>query len=44
MLDHIRGVHIIAQTPFEEDGALDLPSIDTLVDFYLRQVRMASRC
>lgn len=36
MLDHIRGVYIIAQTPFAEDGALDLPSIDTLVDFYLQ--------
>jgi 4-hydroxy-tetrahydrodipicolinate synthase len=36
MLDHIKGVYIIAQTPFGEDGALDLDSIDTLTDFYFR--------
>lgn len=30
-----RGVFIIAATPFAEDGALDLQSTDTLVDFYL---------
>lgn len=36
MLDDTSGVHIIAQTPFAEDGALDLPSIDTLTDFYFR--------
>jgi 4-hydroxy-tetrahydrodipicolinate synthase len=36
MLDQHRGVHIIAQTPFAEDGALDLASIDTLTDFYFR--------
>jgi 4-hydroxy-tetrahydrodipicolinate synthase len=31
-----RGVYIIAATPFTDDGALDLQSIDTLTDFYLR--------
>lgn len=30
-----RGVFIIAATPFTDDGALDLASTDTLVDFYL---------
>ncbi|MEM6487928.1 MAG: dihydrodipicolinate synthase family protein [Pseudomonadota bacterium] len=29
-----RGVFIIAATPFAEDGALDLDSADSLVDFY----------
>ena len=32
---HSRGVFVIAATPFTEGGALDLDSIDTLVDFYL---------
>ena len=27
---------IIAATPFTDDGALDLQSVDTLTDFYLR--------
>ncbi|MEM8596566.1 MAG: dihydrodipicolinate synthase family protein [Pseudomonadota bacterium] len=31
---HSRGVFIIAATPFAEDGALDLESADSLVDFY----------
>jgi 4-hydroxy-tetrahydrodipicolinate synthase len=31
-----KGVYIIAATPFTDDGALDLHSIDTLTDFYLR--------
>jgi 4-hydroxy-tetrahydrodipicolinate synthase len=30
-----RGVYVIAATPFTDDGALDLPSVDTMVDFYL---------
>ena len=29
-----RGVYVIAPTPFADDGALDLASIDRLVDFY----------
>lgn len=29
------GFHVIAATPFAEDGALDLPGIDRLTDFYL---------
>ncbi len=31
-----KGVFIIAATPFTDDGALDLQSIDTLTNFYLR--------
>jgi 4-hydroxy-tetrahydrodipicolinate synthase len=31
---HTRGVYVIAATPFADDGALDLASIDTLVDYY----------
>ena len=29
------GVFVIAATPFTEEGALDLQSLDTLTDFYL---------
>ncbi|KAF1046099.1 dihydrodipicolinate synthase family protein [Xylophilus sp.] len=36
MLDQTRGVYIVTQTPFDDAGAVDLPSIDTLVDFYLK--------
>lgn len=32
---HTAGVYVIAATPFAEDGALDLGSIDTLVDAYV---------
>lgn len=31
------GVYVIAVTPFTEDGALDLPSADRMVDFYLEK-------
>lgn len=34
MLDQARGVYIVAQTPFQENGAIDLDSVDTLSDFY----------
>ena len=30
-----KGVYMIAATPFTDDGALDLQSVDTLTDFYL---------
>lgn len=30
------GLHVVAQTPFRADGALDLDSIDTLSAFYYR--------
>lgn len=33
--EQARGVFIIAATPFTDDGALDLQSVDTLTDFYL---------
>jgi 4-hydroxy-tetrahydrodipicolinate synthase len=36
MLDALKGSVIIAQTPFDERGAVDLASIDTLVAFYLK--------
>jgi 4-hydroxy-tetrahydrodipicolinate synthase len=36
MLSGIKGSFIIAQTPFDDCGAVDEASIDTLVDFYLR--------
>ena len=29
-----RGVYVIAVTPFEDNGALDLESVDRMVDFY----------
>jgi 4-hydroxy-tetrahydrodipicolinate synthase len=32
-----RGVFTIAPTPFTDDGALDLPSVDAMVDFYLER-------
>jgi 4-hydroxy-tetrahydrodipicolinate synthase len=32
-----KGVYVIAVTPFTEDGALDLPSADRMVDFYLEK-------
>jgi 4-hydroxy-tetrahydrodipicolinate synthase len=35
MLRDAKGVYIVTQTPFDADGNIDLPSIDTLVDFYL---------
>jgi 4-hydroxy-tetrahydrodipicolinate synthase len=35
LTESARGVFVIAATPFTADGALDLPSIDRLVDFYL---------
>ena len=31
--ENARGVYIIAATPFTDDGALDLQSVDTLTDF-----------
>jgi 4-hydroxy-tetrahydrodipicolinate synthase len=35
LTESARGVFVIAATPFTPDGALDLPSLDRLVDFYL---------
>ena len=35
LTESARGVFVIAATPFTADGALDLASIDRLVDFYL---------
>ena len=36
MLNGLKGSVIIAQTPFDDRGAIDLASVDTLVDFYLK--------
>ena len=33
--EQAKGVYIIAATPFTDEGALDLQSVDTLTDFYL---------
>jgi 4-hydroxy-tetrahydrodipicolinate synthase len=33
--EETKGVYIISATPFADDGALDLKSTDSLVDFYL---------
>ena len=33
--ENAKGVYIIAATPFTDEGALDLQSVDTLTDFYL---------
>ena len=35
MLSDISGSVIIAQTPFDDRGAVDFTSIDLLTDFYL---------
>jgi 4-hydroxy-tetrahydrodipicolinate synthase len=35
LTESARGVFVIAATPFTTGGALDLPSMDRLVDFYL---------
>src|SRR5690348_668097 len=32
-----RGVFVISATPFRDDGALDLESVDRLIDFYLER-------
>ena len=33
--ENARGIFVISATPFTDDGALDLESVDPLVDFYL---------
>lgn len=35
--ENARGMFAIAATPFEVGGAIDWPSVDTLVDFYLAE-------
>jgi 4-hydroxy-tetrahydrodipicolinate synthase len=34
---HTNGVYIISVTPFTEDGAIDWPSVDSLVEFYIEK-------
>ncbi|KAF5880605.1 MULTISPECIES: dihydrodipicolinate synthase family protein [Rhizobium] len=34
LTEDAKGVYVIAVTPFTDDGALDLASIDSMVDFY----------
>lgn len=36
MLEQSQGVYIVAQTPFRDTGEIDLDSVDTLCDFYLK--------
>lgn len=36
MLSDTQGLHVVAQTPFQPDGAIDYDSIGTLSDFYDR--------
>lgn len=36
MLDQSKGVFIVAQTPFDDKGAVDEVSIDSLADFYFQ--------
>jgi len=36
MLEQSKGVYIVAQTPFRDTGEIDLDSVDTLCDFYLK--------
>lgn len=35
-LDALRGLCVVAQTPFDADGGIDLSSVDTLSDFYFK--------
>ena len=35
LTEQAKGVYIIAATPFTDEGALDLDSVDSLTDFYL---------
>lgn len=35
LCEQTKGVYIISATPFEDNGAVDYGSIDTLIDFYL---------
>jgi 4-hydroxy-tetrahydrodipicolinate synthase len=37
MDESAHGVYVIGATPFTEDGALDWPSLDRLVEFYLEE-------
>ena len=32
-----KGVYVISATPFTDDGSLDYPSLDRLIDFYFEQ-------
>jgi len=36
MLNNLKGSVTIAQTPFDDRGAVDLESVDTLTDFYVK--------
>ena len=44
LTEDAKGVFIIAATPFTDEGALDLQSIDTLTDFIWAAASMASPC
>src|SRR5580765_2264131 len=36
LLSESKGFFVVAQTTFDDRGALDLDSLDSLIDFYLR--------
>jgi len=36
MLEQAKGFYVVAQTPFDDRGVVDLESVDTLADFYLK--------
>ena len=36
MLEQAKGVYIVAQTPFTQQGDIDLHSVDSLTDFYFK--------
>ena len=36
MLDQAKGFYVVAQTPFDDRGVVDLESVDTLADFYVK--------
>ncbi len=42
--EQAKGVYIIAATPFTDEGAVDLQSVDTLTDFIWAAAYMDSRC
>lgn len=35
-LSDAKGLHVVAQTPFDDTGAVDFDSIDSLADFYIK--------
>jgi 4-hydroxy-tetrahydrodipicolinate synthase len=44
LTEQAKGVYIIAATPFTDDGALDLQSVDRLIEFIWGAAYMDSLC